>query len=221
MKRFATLSVLAALACLSAFPAMATGAARADLDAFAHDVQSLSSKFTQVVTDAGGHASAPVTGSLALQEPRQFRWETTAPQRQLIVADGSRVWVYDPELEQVTVRTQSAAETHSPLTVLTDLSQLDHQFKVSEAGQRDGLTWLRLMPTTKDAQFDSAELGFDGDSLRAMVFKDKLGSSSEIRFSDWQRNPKLPASTFQFTPPAGADVIGNVADIPDVRPLKH
>lgn len=221
MKRFATLAALAALTWLVAPMAMAAGAARADLDAFAHGVHSLSSNFTQIVTDAGGHANAPVTGSLALQEPRQFRWQTTAPQRQLIVADGSRVWVYDPELEQVTVRKQSAEEAHSPLTVLTDLSQLDHQFKVSEAGQHDSLTWLRLTPAVKDAQFNYAELGFDGHSLRAMVFKDKLGSSSEIRFSDWQRNPELPASTFRFTPPAGTDVIGNVGSMPDVHALKH
>lgn len=221
MKRFAMLAALATLASLSAPMAMAEGAARADLDAFAHDVHALSSSFTQMVTDAGGHASAPVTGTLALQEPRQFRWQTTAPQRQLIVADGSRVWVYDPELEQVTVRTQSSAEAHSPLTVLTDLSQLDRQFKVSEAGRHDGLAWLRLTPITADAQFNHAELGFDAGSLRAMVFKDKLGSSSEIRFGDWQRNPRLPPSTFEFTPPAGTDVIGDVDDMPTITPLRH
>ncbi|HET6631205.1 MAG TPA: outer membrane lipoprotein chaperone LolA [Rhodanobacteraceae bacterium] len=184
------------------------GRARAALGAFAHGIHSLSASFTQVVTGANGRKAQTVEGTLALQEPRQFRWQTLAPQKQLIVADGSRVWIYDPELEQVTVRKQSVEEAHSPLTVLTDLSRLDRQFKASEAGRRDGLQWLRLTPRVADAQFAYAELGFDGATLREMVFADKLGSRSELRFSDWQRNPTLPASTFQFTPPPDADVIG-------------
>lgn len=208
------------LAC-SALPALASDEARARLDRFATDVHSLSSDFVQVVTDANGHAQPEVVGHLALKQPRLFRWETTTPTQQLIVADGSRVWVYDPELEQVTVRRQSVEEAHSPLTVLTDMSQLEEQFKLSEAGQRDGLAWLRLSPLDEtDAQFDYAELGFDDEGLRRMLFRDQLGSTSVIVFSDWQRNPTLPASTFTFSPPAGVDVIGDLP-VAEVHALDH
>jgi outer membrane lipoprotein carrier protein len=129
------------------------------------------------------------------------------------------VWTYDPELEQVTVRVQSTEETHSPLTVLTDVKQLDRNFKVSEQGERDGLVWLRLTSTDKDPQFDHADLGFDANGLARMTFRDQLGTITDIRFSSWQRNVPMPAGTFDFVPPKGADVIGDVPVI-TTQPLK-
>ncbi|HET7358636.1 MAG TPA: outer membrane lipoprotein chaperone LolA, partial [Rhodanobacteraceae bacterium] len=150
---------------------MGADSARARLDAFAHNLHALSGQFSQSLTDANGRAGETSEGNVALQEPREFRWQVTSPYKQLIVADGSRVWMYDPELEQVTVRVQSTEEAQSPLTVLTDMSQLDKDFKVTELGERDGLLWLRLTPTSDDARFDYAELGFDNEGLRAMVFR--------------------------------------------------
>lgn len=191
--------------------AFAAEGARDQLEQFVAGTHALRSDFRQVVTDANGESRPPVIGNLALAEPRLFRWHTSQPTEQLIVADGSRVWVYDPELEQVTVRVQSAEEAHSPLTVLTDLSQLDEQFQLSEVGQRDGLSWLRLTPINPDdAQLAYAELGFDDKGLRRMLFRDQLGSVSTIRFDAWQRNPELPTDTFRFDPPAGVDVIGDL-----------
>jgi len=197
----------------------ATGPARARLDAFATGLHSLSGHFSQTLTDINGHASKSSSGTLALQAPRQFRWDTLAPYKQTIVADGSRVWMYDPELEQVTVRIQSSEEAHSPLTVLTDLKQMDKDFKVVEQGEHDGLAWLRLSSTAKDPQFDYADLGFDANGLARMSFRDQLGSTTEIRFSQWQRNPVLPPATFTFVPPKGADVIGDLPVI-STQPLK-
>ncbi|HEY0181088.1 MAG TPA: outer-membrane lipoprotein carrier protein LolA, partial [Dokdonella sp.] len=146
--------------------------------------------------------------------------ETRKPYQQTIVADGTRVWVYEPDLEQVSVRSQSSAEAQSPLTVLTDLTQLDSQFSASEAGERDGLVWLRLTAKAEQPEFEYAELGFDAHALARMVFKDALGNTTEIRFSDWKRNPPLPAGTFTFKPPPGADVIGDPGAGPEVRPLR-
>ena len=197
----------------------ATGAARARLDAFATGLHSLTGSFTQTLVDPNGNAGKTSTGSLGLEAPRQFRWETTAPYKQTIVADGSRVWMYDPELEQVTVRIQSSEEAHSPLTVLTDLNQMDKDFKVVEQGEHDGLVWLRLSSTAKDPQFDYADLGFDANGLARMTFRDQLGSTTDIRFSDWQRNAPIPPATFNFVPPKGADVIGD-APVITTQPLK-
>jgi outer membrane lipoprotein carrier protein len=197
----------------------AADTARARLDAFATGLHSLTGNFQQTLTDINGSASKVSAGTLALEAPRQFRWNTTTPYKQTIVADGSRVWMYDPELEQVTVRVQSTEEAHSPLTVLTDVKQLDRNFKVAEQGSRDGLLWLRLTSTAKDPQFDHADLGFDANGLARMTFRDQLGATTDIRFSAWQRNAAIAPGTFDFVPPPGVDVIGD-APVMSVRPLK-
>jgi len=188
--------------------AQAADTARAQLDAFAQHLSSLSGDFSQTVYDANGSRGQTSHGTLALRAPRQFRWDTQGPYKQVIVADGSKVWIYDPELEQVTVRDQGTQEAHSPLTVLTDLSQLDHDFRASEQGDHDGLEWLRLKSRGRDPQFEYADIGFDGNAPRRMIFEDTLGNRTEIVFSDWQRNPQLTPDTFTFFPPAGTDVVG-------------
>ncbi len=197
----------------------ATGTARARLDTFASNLHSLTGNFTQTLIDPNGHAGKVSSGTLALQAPRQFRWETTMPYKQTIVADGSRVWMYDPELEQVTVRVQSSEEAHSPLTVLTDLKQMDKEFKVAERGEHDGLAWLRLTSTARDPQFAYADLGFNAGGLTRMTFKDQLGSTTVINFSNWKRNVDIAPAVFTFVPPKGADVIGD-APVLQVQPLK-
>lgn len=216
-RRTVSLAGVATLALMCVSMASAAGSARAGLEKFTHDIHSLSCSFVQQAIDARGDRQTEVHGSLALESPRQFRWQTEAPQKQLIVADGARVWIYDPELEQVSVRRQSAAEAHSPLTVLTDLSRLDKDFTVTEPGQHDGLNWLRLTPKADDTQFKYAEIGMAGDTPKQMVFTDTLGGQSRIIFSDWKRNPELPAGTFQFTPPDGADVVGDKVEVPQIN----
>jgi len=216
--RFAVIAGLFALS-LSVSALAATGPARARLDAFAQGLHALSGNFTQTLTDPTGKVQSS-SGTLVLEAPRQFRWDTLTPNKQTIVADGSRVWLYDPDLEQVQVRKQDAEEAHSPLTVLTDLKQLDKDFTVSEQGEHDGLTWLRLTSTGPDPQFSYVDLGFDTNSLARMQFKDQLGAVSDIRFSNWQRNPSIPPQDFNFTPPKGADVIGDLPEL-TTQPLKN
>jgi len=221
MKRLMlALSALLLTFSLNAMAHAATGPARARLNAFADGLHSLTGRFSQTLTDVNGNVSRTSSGTLVLEAPRQFRWDTLTPYKQTIVADGSRVWMYDPELEQVTVRVQSNEEAHSPLTVLTDVKQLDRQFKVSEQGERDGLLWLRLTSTAKDPQFDYVEMGFDANGLARMRFRDQLGSTTDIHFSGWQRNVAIPPSTFNFVPPPGADVIGDVP-VMSTQPLKN
>ena len=191
--------------------AFAATGARARLDAFAHDLHSVRGNFSQTVYDAHGNITGSSHGSLALHAPRLFRWQVTGPYQQLIVADGKKVWIYEPDLEQVTVRDQGSEEAHSPLTVLTDLSQLDSEFKTTDVGTRDGLAWLRLVSRSKEPQFEYAEIGFDASGPRRMIFKDTLGNRTEIAFSGWERNPQLAADAFKFVPPKGTDVVGDAA----------
>lgn len=212
---FAELSLLIACNTL----AFADGSARAKLDAFAGGVKSISASFEQQIFS--NKSKGKITqGTLVLKAPRLFRWETTSPTKQLIVADGEKVWIYDPDLEQVTVRSQGTEEAHSPLTVLTDLSQLDRDFTPSEQGENDGLSWLRLVSKDKESQFAYCDLGFDSKNLARMRFEDSLGNTTEIRFTDWQRDPKLKSDAFTFTPPKGVDVIGDPTPKAQAFPIK-
>jgi outer membrane lipoprotein carrier protein len=206
---------------LLAADAVAAESARQRMQAFAGGLKTVSARFEQSITDANGRRGDVSSGRFSLEAPRLLRWETTKPYQQLIVADGRKVWVYDPDLEQVTVRDQDLEEAHSPLSVLTDLSLLDQRFDASEAGERDGLSWLRLTSKASEPAFEYAELGFDARALVRMVFKDQLGNTTTIAFSGWQRNPQLPDGTFSFTPPAGVDVVGDVGPGAEIHPLGH
>ena len=212
--------IVATFALIASVSAQAEGAARSKLDAFAKNIASISADFEQQVYSSKSKGKLS-QGTLALKAPRQFRWEVEKPFKQLIVADGEKVWIYDPDLEQVTVRSQGTEEAHSPLTVLTDLSQLDHDFTTSEQGEHDGLTWLRLKSKDKEPQFAYCDLGFDSNDLTRMRFEDTLGNTTEIRFSGWQRNPKLTPDAFTFTPPKGADVIGDPTPAAQAFPIKN
>jgi outer membrane lipoprotein carrier protein len=212
-----SIPLLFAALCTSA---SAAESARTRLDTFAKDLRSVSAHFEQQAFDPKGGAGKTSRGELALKAPRQFRWDTVAPYKQLIVADGEKVWIYDADLEQVSVRAQGTEEAHSPLTVLTDLSQLDRDFATSEQGEHDGLSWLRQKSKDKDPQFAYADLGFDATNLVRMQFEDTLGDKTEIRFSDWKRNPALAADAFRFTPPKGVDVVGDPTPTAEAHPVK-
>lgn len=201
-------------------PLASAGPARERFDAFSQGIQGLSAAFTQRVQDPDGRLVEESSGTVSLKAPRQFRWEYTAPFPQLIVADGDHVWIHDPDLEQVTVRNQSYEEQASPLAVLIDPAELERQFKVSEAGQGEGLQWLALSPRKPDdAPFARARLGFDAGGLAVMELFDTLGQRTEVRFSGWKRNPAFAADTFRFTPPPGTDVVGEVSEGAEVIPL--
>jgi outer membrane lipoprotein carrier protein len=183
--------------------------ARADLDAFSRGLQGLDGRFTQKVFDERGKLKETSSGRVALSRPDRFRWEYTRPYPQLVIADGAKVWVHDPDLEQVTVRRQGAEENNSPLAALLDPGQREKRFVIAEAGSADGLQWLLLTPRNEDdASFKTARLGFKAGSLQRMQVTDALGQRTDIAFSGWKRNPRFAAATFRFTPPPGTDVIG-------------
>lgn len=210
---------LAAAVALAAAPAHAEDA-RTLLDRFAEGLVSLEGRFEQQVYNADGSLREEAKGSVALKAPRAFRWEYEAPYEQLIVADGTHVWMYDVDLEQVTVKQQANQEAQSPLVVLTDPSLLDRRYRVAESGSRDGLHWLTLLPVEDDESFREAELGLDAGGLKRMELEDTLGGRTSIMFSQWSRNAALAADTFRFTPPDGVDLVGDVESLGDVRPVE-
>lgn len=190
------------------FAGSALADARSEFDAFSQGLNGLDGQFTQQVFGPNGELKETSSGRVALSAPNRFRWEYVKPYAQLIVADGEKVWVHDPDLAQVTVRPQGAAEHASPLAALLDPELRDRRFEIVEDGAADGLAWLKLTPRdAADDSFQSARLGFGGGVLRQMQAVDALGQRTRIVFSELKRNPSFAASTFRFTPPAGADVI--------------
>lgn len=205
----------ATLCCLVAcafFGSASAADPRATLTGFTQDLKGLSGQFQQRVFDPEGRQTEDSSGQIALSVPRQFRWEYEAPFPQLIVADGQKVWIYDPDLEQVQVRPQGAEEQQSPLTALIDPTELDRQFSVSDEGEEDGVTFVGLEPKSEDAPFSRARLGFSGNELRSMEMTDALGQRTRITFSGWQRNAAFEPDKFRFVPPPEVDVIGEVDD---------
>ncbi len=186
------------------------GPARDQLTSFSKSVRTMSAEFAQTLFDTNGRKKDQSSGTVALMAPRQFRWDVLTPFAQHIVADGNAVWVYDVELEQVNVRAQSFDEANSPLAVLLDLAMLDVEFNTVERPLSAGQYWLRLTAKAKNPDFKYADLGFSNNSMTTMRLVDNFGQRTDIVFSKWQRNPKLAANLFTFTPPEGVDVVGEV-----------
>ena len=196
---------------------------REDFAHYTQGLKGLDGRFEQKVFDANGRLKEDSTGTIALSAPRLFRWEYLKPNPQLIVADGDHVWVYDPDLEQVTVKNQNAEEQQSPLTVLIDPSEMDRRYVLTDGGSSDGLKWISLVPKKKgdDAEFKVALLGFDGNDLRSMKLTDNLGQRTEIVFSGWRRNPAFAKGVFTYAPPKGVDIVGEVGKGAELHPLKQ
>lgn len=206
MRIVGVIGLAAALFATSAF-----AGARDDLNAFTKGLKGLDGQFAQKVFDPKGKLKETSSGKVALSAPRLFRWEYVKPFPQLIVADGKTVWIYDPDLQQVTKRPQGVEEQNSPLSALIDPGKLDAQFVVKEDGSAEGLNWLNLAPrgNAADASFRSARLGFGQAALVKMQVVDALGQRTEIDFNGWKRNPAFDKGTFRYAPPKGVDVIGD------------
>ena len=201
--RLLTLALTTALVATSAH-----AGGRDDLTTFTKGLKGLDGTFTQQVFDANGKKKETSSGRVAMSAPKHFRWEYEKPFEQLIVADGKTIWVYDPDLKQVTRRAQGVEEQSSPLTALIDPTRLDREFQVKELGTTDGLDWIELRPRNpENASFESARLGFGDAGLVRMRVVDPLGQRTDLSFSKWKRNPSFAGGTFRFAPPKGVDVV--------------
>jgi outer membrane lipoprotein carrier protein len=191
------------------FGAAAADTATQRLHAFITEVHTLSADFDQTVLDPNHKQIQSAQGTLYLQRPGRFRWDYITPNKQLLVGDGKKVWFYDAELEQVTVKNQDAALGGSPAMLLSGDQPLEQSFKVTERGAKDGLDWLELSPKTKDTEFSTVRLGFRADALEAMDLTDGFGQTTHLHFTHQQRNPPLKSDLFKFVPPEGVDVVGD------------
>ena len=193
---------------LAAFVSAAHASAIERLKRFVSSTQSARADFDQQVFSRDGKPTQQSKGSFVFSRPGRFRWSYAKPVDQLIVGDGERVWIYDRDLNQVTVRRLSKALGSTPAALLAGAADVDKAFALSEAGARDGLEWLEAKPKEPDAGFDRIRMGFSATGLEAMELTDNFGQTTRLRFSNLQRNPRVDPGEFRFEPPKGADVLG-------------
>ena len=194
------------LSLLLPFSAQAGGVDQ--LHAFFEKTQSLRADFRQTVVDSQGRKVQEVDGTMQLQRPGKFRWDYNKPYVQQIVGDGEKVWLFDPELNQVTVRTVDKAIGSSPAALLAGSKEIEKGFTLKDEGRQDELEWVLAIPKDKETGFEKVYLGFQNNLLKEMEMRDNFGHITVIEFTNLQLNPKLPAKSFSFVPPAGADVVG-------------
>jgi len=193
---------------LFTLPLAAHAAGTQRLTQFFDKTTSLRAQFEQVVTDNRGQKVQEVSGTMQILRPGKFRWDYRQPYQQEIVGDGTRIWLYDPELNQVTVRNMSQAIGSSPAALLAGSREVERNFTLQDLKSNDGLEWVTATPKGQDSGFDQVRLGFGKLGLERMELHDSYGNLTSIRFSSVETNPGLSEQIFMFKPPAGADIVG-------------
>ncbi len=181
------------------------------VESFLQGLDGLQAQFKQTLTDSSGQPTEEASGTLAISRPDRFRWDYREPYNQVIVSDGARIWIYDSDLEQVTVRKLDETLSATPAMLLSGRSNLSDNFTVSQASREGTVEWIRMEPRRDDTDFKWVRLGFEGAVLKYMQLADKLGQTTSLEFSNVERNPPLDPSRFTFTVPPGADVIGDAS----------
>jgi outer membrane lipoprotein carrier protein len=204
-------SLFARLAAGLAVLSAACGAAAQDmppvLSDFLDGLETLSARFEQTVGLEGQESDQVSRGTLQILRPGRFRWDYETPSRQLVVSDGSRLWLYDPDLEQVTVRDLDETLSSTPAMLLGGEGVLTDHFRAGATYDEDGFSWIELVPIAKDSDFTGLRVGFCGQLLCAMELLDKLGQYTRILFSDMDLGAPVDPAVFEFEVPDGADVI--------------
>ena len=201
--------VLSAVLCIAS---MAVSIAHADgvssLKDFFLNTQSMRAGFKQEVVDKQGRKVQKVEGTMQLQRPNKFRWDYQKPYEQQIISDGKQVFLYDVDLQQVTVRELSKTLGSSPAAMLAGGEAVEKSFTLKNAVRKDDLTWVLALPKDKESGFDRVLLGFREGQLKKMELYDSFSHVTHIAFNQIERNPALTTQTFLFTTPKGVDVVG-------------
>lgn len=193
-----------------ALAALASGAWAGGIDelhAFLDGAKNGRASFRQVVTGKAGRGEQVSTGTFAFARPGRFRWAYEKPWEQLVVGDGAKVWVYDKDLNQVIVRELDSALGATPAALLAGDNALERNFTLVDGGTTDGLAWIEATPKSADAAFTKVRIGFRDKLPQAMELSDAFGQTTRLAFDRFERNVSMPADTFRFVPPAGADVV--------------
>ncbi|HEX9875683.1 MAG TPA: outer membrane lipoprotein chaperone LolA [Gammaproteobacteria bacterium] len=187
----------------------AVPAAGADhLRRFLDETLTFQATFEQQLLGPGREVIERATGTLSLKRPNRFLWSYDAPVEQLVVADGSDLWIYDVELAQATVTPLDDTVSVTPAMLLSGNKPLEDGFEILESFDADDLSWVRLVPKTQDTDFQEVLIGFRVGMLASLRLLDSLNQVTSIEFMNVELNRELDDSAFEFTPPPGVDVIG-------------
>lgn len=188
--------------------AASAGAAGLDtLKSYLKETTSGTANFTQIVYDRSMRKLQETSGTMQFARPGRIRWAYEKPYEQLIVGDGDKLWIYDKDLNQVTVKAMTQALGGSPAALLAGSNDIEKEFRLSSAGAQEGLDWLEAIPRSTDSTFQKIRMGFGRNGLEAMDLTDSFGQTTVVRFNAIVRNPKHAPDLFRFTPPKGVDVI--------------
>ncbi len=189
-------------------PLAAHASATDKLKQFIAATQSAQANFTQEVQDKGGKRIQSASGTMQFVRPGKFRWVYQKPYEQLIVGDGKQFWMYDADLNQVTVKRLDAALGSSPAALLSGNNEIERSFVLKDLENRDGLEWLQATPKSAETSFEKILMAFNAKSeLVAMELHDAFGHHTVLRFSSFRSNPQLAPHLVRFVPPKGADVL--------------
>jgi len=202
-------SCAAFLGVLLALPLSASSASLERFSEFINQTLTARGEFEQKIFDRNRRLLQESRGVLAFSRPGKFRWTYVKPYAQLIVGDGSKVWIYDEDLKQVTVKKLDQALGSTPAALLAGNNEAMRAFNLSDQGTKGGLEWLEALPRDKEGNFEKIRMGFSSSGLEVMELLDSFGQTTVLRFMSLQRNPKLDPGLFRFSPPKGADVIGD------------
>jgi chaperone LolA len=199
--------LLIAALCLAALDAHA--AATDKLKTFIASTHSAQANFTQEVLDKSNKRIQSASGTMQFERPGKFRWVYQKPYEQLIVGDGKKFWMYDVDLNQVTVKKLDAALGSSPAALLSGSNEIERDFTLKDIEGRDGLEWLEAKPISAESTFEKILMAFNGKAeLVVMELHDAFGHHTVLRFTELKNNPSLSSGLFKFVPPKGADVLG-------------
>ena len=176
--------------------------------AFIADTQTARAGFSQSVAAKSGRKPQLSQGTFAFSRPGKFRWIYEQPYYQLIVSDGQKLWIYDKDLNQVSVKQLGQALGSSPAALLAGDAALEKHFVIKDGGSSEGLDFIEATPRGQDNSFERVRIGFRDNLPQLMEVHDNFGQTTTLRFSRFERNPALPAALFHFVPPKGADIIG-------------
>jgi len=194
---------------LLAWLALPYNANASSLDEYLGHVKSLTANFAQYVFNESTQEPETSKGEIFVQSPDKFRLNYNSPYKQIYVADGVKIWSYDEDLEQVTIKNQKGMLANSPAMVLGNPSGLKDAYVIQAQGLKDNITWFYLTPKNPDSQFDHIRLGFTGKNLYIMELYDSFGQRTQLRFSQLQYNPTINSEKFTFIIPDGVDVVGD------------
>lgn len=188
-------------------PAFAQSAEKRLNDALA-SLDNLTADFKQTVLDEDKLIIQQSSGKVAIQRPGKFSWIYIEPYEQQIIADGKELWVYDVDLDQVTVKPMATGLASAPIMILMRDSNLAEEFNISEVGQRKFLYWVELEPKSRDIDYTKVYIGIADGVVKAMELRDKFGQSTQIVFENLRLNVVHNPKIFKFVPPEGVDVFG-------------